>query len=113
MTDTPLTKLCVAANAVDAHMLRHLLEQEGICAVVRGDGMVPLQGGSLFRMETRPSVWVLSDERLTRAHELAEEFAAGGASDGNARTWECRCGESVEEQFGECWSCGRSKPVSE
>ena len=113
MTDTPLIKLWVAANAVDAHMLRQLLEQEGIRAVVRGDDMVPLQGGNLFRMETRPSVWVLADERLTRARELAAELATGGARDGDPRTWACRCGESVEEQFSECWSCGRSKPESE
>ncbi|MAM83349.1 MAG: hypothetical protein CL472_01550, partial [Acidobacteria bacterium] len=54
---SPLVKLCVVANTADAHLLTVLLEQEGISAVVRGDGFVPLQGGSLLRMETRPSVW--------------------------------------------------------
>ena len=106
-----LTKLYVAANAVDAHMLKQLLEQEGIAAVVRGDDMVPLQGGNLFRMETRPSVWVFGDERLVRAKELAQEFGRHSSStDQGTPVWACSCGEFVEAQFTECWNCGRSKP---
>jgi len=104
-----LTKLYVAANTVDAHMLKSLLEQEEIEAVVRGDGFVPLQGGGLFRMETRPSVWVFDDERLPRARVLAEEFGRGSGGD-HASSWRCRCGEMVEGQFSECWSCGRARP---
>ena len=48
-----LIKLLVVANAVDAHLFKELLEQEGIAAVIRGDDMLPLQGGHLFRMEVR------------------------------------------------------------
>jgi len=106
-----LTKLYVAANAVDAHMLKQLLEQEGIAAVVRGDNFVPLQGGNLFKMETRPSVWVFDDERLHRARELAGEYGRGSPqSDCMTTGWVCRCGEAIEEQFTECWNCGSSKP---
>ena len=79
-------------------------------AVVRGDDFVPLQGGGLFRMETRPSVWVLDDDRLARARELAAEFGSGPAAGGEPETWRCRCGETVEAQFSECWSCGRARP---
>ena len=105
-----LTKLYVAANAVDAHMLKQLLEQEGIGAVVRGDDFVPLQGGNLFKMETRPSVWVFDDERLLRARELADEFGRPPSpTDGAADGWACGCGETVEEQFTECWNCGRPR----
>ena len=105
-----LKRIYVAANAVDAHMLKDLLAQEAIEAVVRGDDFVPLQGGSLFRMEIRPSVWVLDDERLPRARELASEFGNGPAADHEPETWRCRCGETVEAQFSECWSCGRARP---
>jgi hypothetical protein len=105
-----LAKIYTAANGIDAHMLKALLEQEGISAVVRGDDVVPLQGGTLFRMEVRPSVWVFDDERLDRAQALADEYRRGAppaASDDV--TWDCPCGESVEAQFSECWSCGRSR----
>ena len=106
-----LKRIYVAANAVEAHMLKDLLAQEAIEAVVRGDDFVPLQGGGLFRMETRPSVWVLADERLPRARELAAEFGGGPSpADRRAETWRCRCGEAIEVQFTECWSCGRARP---
>ena len=105
-----LKRVHVAANAVEAHMLKDLLAQEAIEAVVRGDDFVPLQGGGLFRMETRPSVWVLDDDRLPRARELAAEFGSGPAQGREAGTWRCRCGETVEAQFSECWSCGCARP---
>ena len=110
---SPLTKVYVAANSVDAHLLKALLEQEGIRAVVRGDDFVPLQGGHLFKMEIRPSVWVFDDERLPRARELADDFGRRPSpSDQPPATWTCRCGEAIEEQFSECWNCGRPRPTS-
>ena len=106
-----LKKIYVAANAVDAHMLKGLLEQEEIPAVVRGDDFVPFQGGNLFEMETRPSVWVFDDEQLPRARALADDFGRRPPpSDRPPVTWTCRCGERIEEQFAGCWSCGRPKP---
>ena len=91
-------------------MLKGLLAQEGIGAVVRGDDFVPFQGGTLFKMEIRPSVWVLDNERFPRARELADDFQRRPTpSDRPSPTWACRCGEMIEEQFTECWSCGRPK----
>jgi len=105
-----LARIYTAANGIDAYMLKALLEQEGISAVVRGDDMVPLQGGTLFRMEVRPSVWVFDDDRRDRAQALADEYRCGPApSSSEDMTWDCPCGESVEAQFSECWSCGRSR----
>ena len=106
-----LKRIYVAANAMDAHMLRDLLAQEAIEAVVRGDDVVPLQGGSLFMMETRPSVWVLDDDRLPRARALAAEFGSGPPpADRRSASWRCRCGETLEAQFSDCWRCGRARP---
>jgi hypothetical protein len=109
-----LTKVYIAANAIDGHMLKGLLEQEGIPAVVRGDDVVPLQGGTLFRMETRPSVWVLDDEHLPRARALADDFGhRATSSEGPPAIWTCRCGETSEAQFTECWSCRRVRAAGE
>ncbi len=107
-----LKKIYEADGPGDAHVLRGLLEVEGIDSVIRGDDMVPLQGGSLFHLETRPSVWVLDGDagRYARAVEIADEYAArkqvpAGTEAGDA--WRCRsCGEMLEEQFTACWSCG-------
>lgn len=107
-----LAKIYTAANAVDAHMLKTLLEQEEIPAIVRGDGLVPLQGGTLLRMEVRPSVWVFDDDHRDRAQALADDYARRSAApEGNRAGWTCACGEVVEAQFSECWHCGRPSAV--
>ena len=112
-----LKKVYVARGPGDAHLLRGLLESEGIRVVVRGDDFVPLQGGSLFHVETRPSVWVLDDEHLVRALAIVSDYRAGtgpggeqpvaGAGDGD---WTCpSCGERLEAQFSDCWQCGAAR----
>ena len=99
-----------------AHVLRGLLESEGIDVAIRGDDFVPLQGGGLFHVETRPSVWVLDDERFARAQEMAAEYASQGShadapvDESGAKTWTCpSCQEPVEVQFTACWNCGRDR----
>ena len=110
-----LKKIYRADGPGDAHVLRGLLEVEGIDAVIRGDDMVPLQGGSLFHLETRPTVWVLDDDdgRYARAVEIAAEYAAKKetpAEPESAGGWRCRsCGETMERQFTACWSCGAER----
>ncbi len=110
-----LKKIYVANGPGDAHVLRGLLEVEGIDAVVRGDDMVPLQGGSLSHVEMVTSVWVLDDDpdRTARAAAIAGEYAArqeAPAEPAGSGGWRCRsCGETVEEQFTACWSCGAER----
>ena len=111
-----LKKVYVASGPGDAHLLRGLLESEGIDAVIRGDDFVPLQGGGLFNIETRPSIWVLDDDQFARACEIASEYvhrsartdALAGQSTGE--TWSCQsCGEPIERQFTACWKCGHDR----
>lgn len=109
-----LKKVYVARGPGDAHLLRGLLESAGIQAVVRGDDFVPLQGGGLFHLETRPSLWVL-DEDFPPALEIVREYGSREIpAEGNADAsgaWVCPgCGEQVETQFTECWNCGTSQP---
>ena len=75
----------------------------------------PLQGGSLAFVDITTSVWVLDDDagRYARAVEIADEYAARrqepAETEGGA-VWRCRsCGETVEEQFTACWSCGAER----
>lgn len=112
-TMSELKKVYVADGPGDAHLLCGLLEVVGIAAVIRGDDMVPLQGGSLFAIETRPSVWVLSNDaeadQYARAVEIAKDYAARKrvSDSSTGEPWHCgSCGEIVESQFTECWKCG-------
>ena len=105
-----LKKIYQATGPGDAHVLRGLLEGAGIAVVVRGDDFVPLQGGSLFHVETRPSIWVLDDDSYERAREIADDYATTAETTGSGESWTCRtCGETVEPQFTECWSCGETR----
>ena len=103
-------KLYVADGPADAHLLRGLLESEGLTAFVRNDGTVPLQAVGLFQMETRPSVWVFADDETQRerAQAIADEYRSGKrrSAEPVGDDWRCRsCGETVEAQFTACWSC--------
>jgi len=104
-----LKKLYVAQGPGDAQVLKGLLESAGIRSVIRGDDFVPLQGGSFFNIETRPSIWVLKDEQFERAVEISNEYARRHSqkSDRFHATRVCSsCGEQLEIQFTECWKCG-------
>ena len=106
-----LKRIYLAANAVEAHMLKDLLAQEAITAVVRGDDFVPLQGGSLFSMETRPSVGCSTTRRLGRARELAAGSEAAGWPRSDRRLGACRCGETIGRSSASAEL--RARPVEE
>ena len=108
-----LKKVYVARGPGDAHVLRGLLESVGVRSVSRGDDFVPFQGGSLMHMETRSSVWVLEDDTYPRALEIVKEYVGRTVeiSAPPIDAWSCpQCGEAVERQFTECWSCGADRP---
>lgn len=116
-----LKKVYEAQNGPDAHLLRGLLESEGIPAVVRGVGILPFIESGLFRMGNRPTVWVLDDARFPRALEIVHGFrlnperaasAAGAAGAASDAVWTCPgCGERMERQFSDCWNCGDPRPA--
>jgi hypothetical protein len=55
--------------------------------------------------ETWPQIFVEDDDESAAIRTLAQ---ASRIPTGNA--WTCsRCGEELEAQFTECWSCGTAK----
>ena len=105
-----MKRVYVANDPVDAHMLRDLLEAEGIPSTY-GAG-----SGSFGHRDPRypgepPSVWILDESDLLRATKFVEEYSRRGSRrTGPAATWRCNaCGESVEEQFDACWKCSSSR----
>ena len=105
-----MTRVYVAKHPADAHLFKGILEQEGIEAIVRGEGLFGARGEAPVTFDTLPSVWVLDPEDVDRAQRLSQEYEQGGGLEGPRATWRCRgCGETVEEQFGECWNCGRAR----
>ncbi len=95
-----------APSVIWAGHIKNVLEQHGIDCIVRnaflGGGV-----GELPPSEALPEVWVMEDADYARARELL--MAVLEAPPG--RDWCCpRCGESIEGQFGACWSCGEPAP---
>jgi hypothetical protein len=105
-----MTEIYRAAHPAQAHLLRGLLDAEGIEAVVIGEFGYNVRGEAPMTTETLPRVCVVNDDDAARARALAVSFDQGGSA-GPAATWTCAgCGEAVEEQFGACWKCGAERP---
>lgn len=95
-----------------AHLLKDILQDAGIKAVVLGDALDVTHGFLPGMHGTLPAVWVGGHD-LERATPIAEEFAAtrheGLAPVG--APWVCpACEEPMEGQFTTCWSCGADRP---
>ena len=99
-----------AKHPTEAHLIRGMLEAEGIRALVKGDQLY----GAYGELPVLPTVWILDDALGTHAEQLVIDFLRGTAARkyGHER-WTCaQCGEVLEGQFTDCWNCGRSRTVA-
>lgn len=106
-----MKKLYSAMNPTEAHLLRGVLESEGIEAIVRGEFLWTARGEVPLTTDTAPSVWVVNDEDYEQAMEIVVEFKAPeNAAGSENKDWKCdKCNETNEGQFTECWNCGASR----
>jgi hypothetical protein len=106
-----LVKVYSARDSVQAHFVRALLQREGIEATVLGDALSGVLGGLPFTPETQPAVWI-APGAFPAAKVIVDRFQRGGARlefAGRASWISPDCGETIEPQFTECWSCGASR----
>lgn len=106
-----MRKIYTAADPLQAHVLRGALEAVGITAEVRGGFLFGARGETPVTVDTAPTVWVAADADPEAVETVVREIDAVPTSQGPKGTWRCECGEVVEDQFSECWKCGRSQPV--
>jgi hypothetical protein len=67
-----VTKVFAARTPTEAHLVKTLLESEGIAAEVQGDWLFSTI--ELVTPETWPSVWVIDDSQLQQAIKLVEDY---------------------------------------
>jgi len=105
----------VAQHPTEAHLVRGLLESNGIAAEVHGESLFSARGEAPVTSDTLPTVWVSDDDQVPRAQEVLLAYgAADGPATSHGAAWTCAtCGERVESQFTECWRCGAHQPQSE
>ena len=97
-------KVYSSPNVAMVGHLKNVLEIHGIVCEVRGeyrDGELPPESG--------PELWVRDESQLEQAKQIIAESLESNENESWA--WKCpSCGEEVEGQFTECWSCGTSRP---
>jgi hypothetical protein len=108
-----MKKVYVAKNPVNANLLKGVLENMDIQAIVQGEFLWGIRGEIPVTPETSPSVWVVDDNDYERAIEIINNFQAEEKNDDLIIEWKCnKCGELNEGQFSECWQCGTLRPLS-
>ncbi|HYH43031.1 MAG TPA: DUF2007 domain-containing protein [Burkholderiales bacterium] len=103
-----MKQLHAARHAVEAHLIRGFLISHGIAAEVRGEFLT--SGWGELPLDVC-SVWVTDDAQYEAAKDLLAAFFSGShARKYSGEAWACaRCGEKLEGQFTQCWSCGAVK----
>ncbi len=98
-----------AKHPTEAHLIRGMLEAEGIRAEVKGDQLY----GAFGELPVLPTVWILDATLAAHADRLVVEFLHGAAARKYwHERWTCvQCGEMLEGQFTECWKCGASRKL--
>jgi len=89
--------------------LHEMLEAHGIACMVRNDYLGG-GAGDLPPNECWPELWVVETADWERAKALVD------AQLGPTMTtpWTCPgCGETIEGQFAQCWSCGHKAPAGD
>jgi len=100
----PTVRVYKAAHAIEAHLLRGLLEQAGIEVFIVGEHQNRAYGAfsHLFAIEIRVPA---ADEAAARA--VVERYEANASKTSDAPGWTCAsCGESNALSFESCWNCG-------
>ena len=102
-----MKKVYSAKDPLMVAHLRNVLATFGIHAVTRKLDLSSA-AGELPPIECWPELWIMNDEKLARAKSIIRKTLAPLES--VKKPWSCAaCGEEVEGQFTECWSCGRSR----
>lgn len=106
-----MTKVFIARHPTEAHLVKGMLEANGIVAEVRGESLFSARGETPATPDTLPTVWVPDGEDAARALVILAAYEPRTATAGNQDTeWICpACGERIEFQFTECWHCGASR----
>jgi len=71
--DSSLKRVYTAQHPTDAHMLRDLLEAEGIPTATRNTNYYGYS--TLVHVSDPPSVWIIEDSDLERATRFVEGFS--------------------------------------
>ena len=93
-----------ATSLTDAHLLRDLLEEDGLHAFVMNENLSSLAGELPFGL-VLPEVWVTDSRDLFLARAVLKEYLARKEEPEPGERPCHACGEKSPGNFEVCWSC--------
>ena len=100
-----MLRLTQAPNIAIAALWADALQQAGFAATVQRYFLGSV-AGQLPPDQCLPEVWLTHEEDESGARALLHAL-----QNMPQRRWVCRCGETVEGGFEQCWNCGAAMPV--
>ena len=100
-----LVALASFKTPTEAHLLKLLLEANGIQAAVTGE-----QANAAFGFGSGTDANVFGVKVMVKRNDLPEAklvMQVPAAADVMIPAWNCGCGAEVDEGFSICWSCGQ------
>ena len=86
-------------------MIKNYLQSKGIQLEIRNH-LLPQIAGEIPAGDCWPSLWSKTDEEHEKATELIQDYRRLTESESFDK-WLCGCGETIEGEYGECWSLRR------
>ncbi len=101
-----MIRVYTAPSIAMAGYVQGVLESAGLACTLRNQF---LSGGigELPPTDCWPEVWLIHDHAEAQARAILAELLAEDAA---SAPWTCRCGETIDGQFGRCWHCGQAAP---
>lgn len=99
-----MDRLYRASDLSEAHLLRDLLEEDGLSCCIVNENLASLAGELPFGLIV-PEVWITDSRDLFMARAVLKEYLErkGKPDPGERR---CpKCGETSPGNFDLCWSC--------
>jgi hypothetical protein len=96
-----------ASSLPEAHLLRDLLEEDGLGACVVNENLWPLAGELPFG-SVLPEVWIVDSRDMFMARAVLREYLARKAEPETGDRVCEGCGESSPANFELCWRCRRA-----
>lgn len=101
-----MQRLYRASSLAEAHILRDLLEEDGLSGCLVNDTLSSLAGELPLGM-MMPEVWVKDDRDLFMAKAVLREFLERQETAEGAERRCDACGELSPGNFELCWRCQR------
>jgi hypothetical protein len=106
-----MRELYTSQDRALVYELKAAVESDGIACRVENEALAGVAGG-VPPGEAWLQLWVVDDAHFDRAAAILKELLEGEAA--AEETWECPdCGETLQNQFTECWRCAPAAAASE